>query len=399
MSRKNKNKNKNNDNDNDNDDNHNNRKKKKYDDNLDIYYSNDSIINTCDNLLCDHSYRGKAIDIVDKDINNIDDLIEYGKYYHCKLRKVYKNIDLKIIFDLGGPLTEFKKLIGMQKVKESMIDQILFFLQKLNKKNNCNKCTACILTNECKNKQDINDDMLHTVITGPPGVGKTELGKILGKVYKAMGILSNGDVHIAKRPDLIAKYLGQTSHKTQDFINKCKGGVMFIDEAYSLGNPEGRDSYAKECIDTINQNLTEKRDFLCIIAGYDEDLEKCFFSFNPGLKRRFSFKYVIDKYSSDELAEMFLMKVKNEEWSYDDSIDEIKSFFKTNHDKFPRFGGDIETLFLKTKIMHSRRIVFKDPQLRKKIKMIDVNKGFDNFVSHRRDKDSNDNDKILSMYI
>merc|ERR1711991_1200935 len=109
-----------------------------------------------------------------------------------------------------------------------------------------------------------NDDMLHTVITGPPGVGKTELGRILGHIYKGMGVLKKGHLKIVKRSDLIGKYLGHTAAKTQDVIDECSGGVMFIDEAYSLCNKEGRDSFSKECIDTLNQNLTERRDFLCI---------------------------------------------------------------------------------------------------------------------------------------
>jgi hypothetical protein len=118
---------------------------------------------------------------------------------------------------------------------------------------------------------------------------------------------------------------------------------MFIDEAYSLGNPEGRDSFAKECIDTINQNLTERRDFLCIIAGYETALENSFFSFNEGLKRRFSFRYNIDKYTGEELSEIFQMKVKKENWEYTGSIEELNKFFIKNKDSFPRFGGDVET--------------------------------------------------------
>ena len=250
---------------------------------------------------------------------------------------------------------------------------------------------------KCLNVNE-NDDMLHTIVSGPPGVGKTELGKILGKVYKGMGILSKGHFNIARRSDLIAKYLGQTAPKTQAFIDKCKGGVMFIDEAYSLGNPEGRDSFAKECLDTINQNLSERRDFLCIIAGYDEALEQSFFSFNEGLKRRFSFKYHIDEYDGKELAEIFLMKVKNENWEYIDSVDTLKEFFIKNKSSFPRFGGDIETLFLKSKIMHSRRVIFKDAIHRKKISLQDVKKGFDNFSIHRKRKEEELPEKIMTMY-
>jgi SpoVK/Ycf46/Vps4 family AAA+-type ATPase len=365
-------------------------------------------LNICKNPFCDHidyTKREKTLgfdkleflNIPEKDIESIDDLIEMGYQYHCKKRISYKGIDLKRLFNLIEPLTELKNMVGMKTVKESMIDQILFFLQKLNKKEKCNICVNCQNNLKCNEIKNENDDMLHTIITGPPGVGKTELGKILGKVYKAMGILSKGHVMIAKRPDLIAKYLGQTAPKTQAFIDKCKGGVMFIDEAYSLGNPEGRDSFAKECLDTINQNLTEKRDFLCIIAGYEDSLESSFFSFNEGLKRRFSFKYTMDKYTGIELMEIFLIKIKKEDWSFVGDNNDLESFFKKNVESFPRFGGDVETLFLKVKIQHSRRVMFKDEDLRKKITMDDVKKGFDKFHSHRKTKDELP-EKIITMY-
>jgi len=365
-------------------------------------------INICNNPRCDHiDYTKKEkilgfdklefINIPEKDIDSIDDLIEMGYQYHCKKRCFYKGIDLKRLFNLIEPLTELKNLVGMKSVKESMVDQILFFMQKLNKKEKCNVCINCQNNIKCNEVKNENDDMLHTIITGPPGVGKTELGKILGKVYKAMGILSKGHVMVAKRPDLIAKYLGQTAPKTQAFIDKCKGGVMFIDEAYSLGNPEGRDSFAKECLDTINQNLTERRDFLCIIAGYEDSLESSFFSFNEGLKRRFSFKYIIDKYTGSELKDIFLIKIKREDWVFVGDNEELEKFFKKNEESFPRFGGDVETLFLKVKIQHSRRVMFKDEDLRKKITMEDIKKGFEKFVSHRKTKDELP-ERILTMY-
>jgi SpoVK/Ycf46/Vps4 family AAA+-type ATPase len=120
--------------------------------------------------------------------------------------------------------------------------------------------------------------LLHTVIEGEPGTGKTELAEKIGKVYLKLGILKNDIFKKVKRSDLIAGYLGQTAIKTARLIEECKGGVLFIDEAYSLGNAEGkdgRDSFSKECIDVLNQSLTEnKNNFVCIIAGYKEDLEK-----------------------------------------------------------------------------------------------------------------------------
>ena len=364
---------------------------------IDILFNN---YNFCDSPLCNHIFDINFVpNINQKEINSIDDLIEYGKLYHCKNFKTYKGIDLKILYNLIQPLSDLSKLIGMKEVKENMVNQILFFLQKLNQKDKCMECTSCILNFECKKISKMNEEMLHTVITGPPGTGKTELGKILGKVYKAMGILTNGRFHIATRSDLIAKYLGQTAIKTQEFIDKCEGGVMFIDEAYALGNPELRDSFAKECLDTLNQNLTEKRNFLCVIAGYENALESSFFAYNEGLKRRFSFRYNIKDYNADELKQMFLLRVKNERWIYKDSDEVLTEFFKKNEKSFPRFGGDIETLFLKTKIAHSRRIMFKDEEERKKITINDINKGFENFNGHREKKKEDLPAHLYSMYI
>lgn len=373
------------------------------DDNYDKYNDDINIINyfypKCDSPLCDHIFNPNfKPNVVHREISSIDDLIEYGKLYHCRNFKNYRGIDLKILFDLIEPLSELSRMIGMKEVKENMVNQILFFLQKLNQKDKCMECNSCILNLECINLNKINEEMLHTVIIGPPGTGKTELGKILGKVYKAMGILSKGHFNIATRSDLIAKYLGQTAIKTQEFIDKCEGGVMFIDEAYALGNPEQRDSFSKECLDTLNQNLTEKRNFLCVIAGYEDSLESSFFAFNEGLKRRFSFKYNITGYDGEELKQMFLLRVKNAGWNYIGDEEQLNSFFEKNNKKFPRFGGDIETLFLKTKIFHSRRIMFKDESERKKIIFDDINKGFNNFISHREKKEEETPRDLFSMY-
>ena len=211
-------------------------------------------------------------------IENIKDLIQLGKSYHFKTNLFYKNIKLEQVYNIVETLIELDNMVGLKDIKTKIVNQILFFLQNFHK-----NIKSPDQINFSKKNPD-STEMLHTIITGPPGVGKTQFAKILGKIYAKLGILSNGTFHEVKRSDLIGKYLGHTAAKTQEMINKCKGGVMFIDEAYSLGHKEGRDSFSKECLDVINQNLTENRDFLCIMAGYEKELEKCVFSLNPGLK-------------------------------------------------------------------------------------------------------------------
>jgi hypothetical protein len=223
----------------------------------------------CKNPLCNHKTLEEdptpIQPITIKKINDIEDLITIGKTYHCKKNTEFNKINLRLLCNLVHPLTELSNLIGMKNVKENIVNQILFFIQGFNKVTKCNNCIDCSYKLPCAKNTE---DMLHTVISGPPGVGKTELGKILAKVYKEMGVLSKGHFILVNRSDLIGKYLGHTAEKTQSKINEAVGGVLFIDEAYQLGHKEGRDSFAKECIDTINQNLTEKRDLLVIIAGY-----------------------------------------------------------------------------------------------------------------------------------
>ena len=176
-------------------------------------------------------------------------------------------------------------MIGLDSLKNKLCHQILFYLQGLD---------------------NTNKDMLHTVIEGDPGVGKTEIAKILGELYCSLGILSKGTFKSVKRADLVGGYLGQTATKTLKILEENKGGVLFIDEAYSLGNEEGKDIYSKECIDTITAFLSENRqDFVCIIAGYKKALRQCFFKYNAGLERRFPWSYTIDPYNDIELKLIF----------------------------------------------------------------------------------------------
>ena len=192
-----------------------------------------------------------------------------------------------------------------------------------------------------------------------------------------MGYLTNKTIKFVKRSDLIGGYLGQTAIKTQKVLDECKGGVLIIDEAYSLGNPEGRDSYSKECIDTLTAYLSECPETIVFIIGYKDALEKCFFSFNKGLERRFGYRFSIDKYEPEHLRLILFKIIEQNGWRADK--ENIKnSFFEDKKDYFIFNGGDMLNLFTKSKFSHSKRF-FREKLNVKHKKMInhqDIENGF-----------------------
>jgi SpoVK/Ycf46/Vps4 family AAA+-type ATPase len=379
-------------------------------------------------------------------INTIEDLIYLGSNYHPTKQPIYRELDLLKLKRMIPALNELKQMIGLINVKTEIVNQILFSLQGYN-----------------VNDKNENSEMMHTVVTGPPGVGKTSLARIIGKIYTALGLLSKGTFREVSRADLIAKYLGQTAIKTQKVIDECEGGVMFIDEAYALGHSDGRDSFSKECLDTLNKNLSDKRNFLCIIAGYKKDLDNCFFNMNEGLKRRFSFRYNITKYDYRQLLDIFKSKVELSKWTinlnnssynhidkpnrdsiidnfrsieldnildgstdseieektdnqiyleskeyleYQEKINTLKlnsfdenelvKLFRKYREMFPFSGGDVETLFLKCKIINSRKL----PTIKKVFDLEDIQEGFNIFMRDRKSTSSKKKSNTThSMYV
>ena len=310
----------------------------------------------------------------DLKINSLVDLIELGKKYDKTKRY---DFDMKKLNKMIPSIERINNFIGMDSIKNTLVDHILFYLQSDN-----------LGINEEK-------DIMHTVITGPPGVGKTEFAKALGQLYLNMGVLKNNKFIKVTRSDLVAKYLGQTSIKTRDMIRKCKGGVMFIDEVYSLGSRELRDSFSKEAIDTLNEHLTEmKNDFICIVAGYEDDVESCFFSYNKGLQSRFPIRFNIKDYTSQELFQIFKQKIDKIKWKLADDIND--DFFKDKISEFKYFGRDIENLLTQVKRCHSRRVFTLEKSKKTLIIKEDLKNGLNLFLKTNK-KEENLNH--LNLYI
>ena len=306
----------------------------------------------------------KTLVNIDVEINSIDDLLALIDKYKIEPTIKY-NINMQTLHNIKEPLIELNNMIGMKDLKNNITDQILYFVQEL-----------------YKNKNN-SGDFLHTVIYGPPGTGKTEIAKIMGKIYSKIGILDKGTFRKVTRADLVSGYLGQTALKTRDVIKDCLGGVLFIDEAYSLGNNEKRDSFSKECIDTLCEALSDnKNNLMVIIAGYENELKECFFNYNQGLDSRFTWRFSTDEYKADELFKIFLKKVNDIEWSISEDSKINVEWFKKNMDYFKFFGRDMETLLAKTKIAHSKRVFCKPENEKKKLILVDLNKGFDMYLKN-----------------
>jgi hypothetical protein len=205
----------------------------------------------------------------------------------------------------------------------------------------------------------------------------------MGKIYSNIGILSKGTFKKVTRSDLIAGYLGQTALKTKDVIKEALGGVLFIDEAYSLGNPEKRDSFAKECIDTLCESLSDnKENLMVIIAGYEKELKECFFNYNQGLDSRFTWRFKTDNYTYEDLYQIFLKKVKDIGWEIDEKSNISADWFKKNKEYFRFYGRDIETLLSKTKIAHSRRVFCRPESDKRRLTVKDLDKGFEIYLKN-----------------
>ena len=328
------------------------------------------------------------------DVTCIADLLRIVNE-HPVVENVEYNVNVRALHRISEPLRKLDAMVGMDSLKENVVDQIIYFMQDLHKTDDkADKADKA-------DKSGVFNDYMHTVIYGPPGTGKTEVAQLIGAIFSRMGVLRKSKFKKVTRSDLIAGYLGQTAIKTADVIKECLGGVLFIDEAYALGNVDKRDSFSKECIDTLCEALSDhKSNLMVIIAGYEKDLNDCFFSANSGLNSRFTWRFKIDDYTPAQLAKIYEKKVLDCGWQLHEPV--RLNWFEGNMCYFKCYGRDMETLLSRSKIAHGRRIFGSSNDKKRRLTHADLERGMTMFIANnevKQRKESQSSGGLSTMYL
>lgn len=263
-----------------------------------------------------------------------------------------KDFGVNLSFDRKEKMSSLKKelynLVGLDEVKR-LIEGIVDTLELQYKKREMG------LTSE--------DISLNMIFTGNPGTGKTTVARVLGKILKEIGMLKKGHMVEVTRTDLVGQYVGQTAPKTLEKIKEAYGGILFIDEAYSL-NGNGENDFGQEALSTLIKEMEDNRDKLVIImAGYTKEMEGLM-NLNPGLKSRIKFSIEFPDYNDIELMEIFKILCKKEGYMIESSAQErLKKIFKEEYANKDRHFGNgrlARKYYEKIKMNQASRIIRED---------------------------------------
>lgn len=191
---------------------------------------------------------------------------------------------------LRAALSRFDDLVGLSKIKDLIRETTAFY---------------CVQGRRAQMGLKSNPAVIHMVFKGNPGTGKTTVARLLGPVFREMGALKEGHLVEVERADLVGEYIGHTAQRTRQLVKKARGGILFIDEAYSLGRGGDKD-FGKEAIDLLVKAMEDmKDDLVLILAGYRHEMNR-FLQINPGLRSRFPLHLTFPDYSADELLSIGL---------------------------------------------------------------------------------------------
>ncbi|MCP4215588.1 MAG: AAA family ATPase [bacterium] len=225
-----------------------------------------------------------------------------------------------------SPFRKLAELVGLENIKKD-IDGLMDFIKVEEMRKEAGLATAPI--------------SLHSVFLGPPGTGKTTVARLLGKMFKEMGILKLGHVVEVDRAELVAAYQGQTSIKTNAVIDSALDGILLIDEAYSLSRGKDKDAYGKEAIETILKRMEDdRRNLVVIVAGYTDEMED-FIDSNPGLQSRFNRFFTFNHFTPQQLTAIFKIFCKPRSFGLTDEAEiTLSRYFDFQHGKRDKNFGN-----------------------------------------------------------
>ena len=297
------------------------------------------------NLVCTRWFIVGQSEVVNFEESNFE-LLEHPSTeqpYEVKSSSLQKQ-ETKSLEEL---LSELDSYVGLQGVKQSMRD----FVNYLNFINERKKLGLKTQDNFSVN----------SVFLGNPGTGKTTVARLLGKIFKAMGLLKNGHVIEVDRSGLVGQYIGETAQKTNKVIDQAIGGLLFIDEAYALKKEGNQHDFGQEAIDVLIKRMENTdNEFAVIAAGYPEEMN-AFINSNPGLKSRFTHFFYFDDYSPAELTEIFKLISSREEYTItSEALELLKKQFTNLYRKRDKTFGNarlVRNYFNEAKINLSKRLL------------------------------------------
>lgn len=248
--------------------------------------------------------------------------------------------------NINNILQELNALIGLDSLKDEIHNLINFLkVQKFRQEQGLPRIPIS----------------LHLVFCGSPGTGKTTVARLIGQIYKELGLLNKGHLVETDRAGMVAGYVGQTATKVDSLIESALDGVLFIDEAYTLKPADARNDFGQEAIDTLLKRMEDYRDRLAVIvAGYSEEMSR-FIDANPGLQSRFTIYFSFEDYKPDELLAIFEKLCKESQYNLEVEAKQalLNKFTELylNRDKTFGNGRLVRNLFERTIKKQANRLV------------------------------------------